>query len=918
MNCAGHGANLIQVEINADAIDTVPVQFDGRILEYYYLERAPGTKGTDETVILRTSMGVVQISIDHGKTWKEVSSANQVIAIYPHPYVSDYVFLVTSTNQILVSTNRGQKWATYKTPNAPNTFSSVPFLSFHKSRPDWVIWHGQMDCTKLPAGTACGVSTHYSKNAGKSWTAMVEPALDCMFVTGIQQPTDENLVFCKRLLPAGGSNVQTYVQLISSTEFFKNEKNTQVHFNDIYGFAVQNDFVIVASVANDRASMRADVSVDGTTFAEAKFPPDFKVSVTQAYTILDTSTKAILMHVTVNQNPGAEYGTVLKSNSNGTDYVTSLDYVNRDVHGYVDYERMQGIEGILLMNTVSNPVEAAGGAQKKLRTKISFNDGATWSYLIPPTIDSQGNPTSCSGASELCSLNLHGYTEREDVRDTFSSGSAVGLMIGVGNVGPQLTTYGEGNTYLTRDAGLTWAEIKKGTFMWEYGDQGSIIVLVASPVPTNTLQYTFDEGSTWQELQFNDELVTVADISTVPSDTSRKFLIHAHPQASYGDKTLMIHVDFTGTTATKCKIDTKNAKNDDFELWTPAKTPGDTSCLFGHKTEYRRKIPNHFCYIGDVIPQPHSVSTNCTCERQDYECDANYRLANDGSCQLVPGYNPPNHAQQCAENPNLIEYFEPTGYRRIPLTTCAGGLNLDQITSKACPNHEKEFGKLHGGMGGFTIFLLVLLPFCMAGVIAYVLYNHYYGQYGQIRLGETDFDMHIGLGTENGLLKYPIVAVSAVVAFVSALPMIVQQLVNSRFGRGPSRPSRLYRSEISSRNSFPLGSRNGGVAGRYQYAPVDESEGQGLNGGSLHDDEMLASDDDSDDDFGHMIPPDAPHVNLPAPSSPQLSAAPSSPPADIMTPPSPASPDADLRPVSPEIPALDPPTSVDKSGDSQP
>ncbi|KAK9378557.1 uncharacterized protein V2V93DRAFT_100312 [Kockiozyma suomiensis] len=884
--------------------------FDGRITEYYYLERTAGTKGTDQTVISRTSQYLVHISADHGKTWKDVASSDDVVAIYPHPFESNYVFLITAGSQILVSTDRGQKWTTYKTPVLPNKYAAIPYLTFHKSRPDWLIWHGEMDCSKLEPGKVCGSATYYSKNAGKSWTALTDSVSICTFVTGIQKPTDENLIYCERLIAASSANLPPTAQLVSSTDYFKNAKNEEVKFQEIKGFTVQDDFIIVATVSTDRTSMRAEVSVDGVQFAQARFPPNFNVPSEQAYTILDTSTKAILMHVTVNRNTGSEFGTVLKSNSNGTNYVTSLEFVNRDGDGYVDYERMQGIEGILLMNVVSNPSETSGGSAKKLRSKISFNDGASWSYLIPPAVDSENKPTGCTTDLDSCSLNLHGYTERADVRDTFSSASAVGLMIGVGNVGPQLGVYGEGNTYLTRDAGLSWKEIKKGTYMWEFGDQGSIIVLVSSAVPTDTLLYTFDEGATWNEFKFHDEVVTVIDISTVPSDTSRNFLIQAIPQQSYGDKTLMINVDFTGTTKTKCKIDTKNAKNDDFELWTPAKTPGDESCLFGHKTEYRRKLPDHFCYIGEVVPQPHSVSANCSCTRQDYECDANYRLAPDGSCQLVPGYTPPNHAQDCNQNPNMVEYFEPTGYRRLPLTTCEGGENLDHLVSKPCPGKEREFGRKHGGMGWFTILLLVLLPFGMAGIVAWVLYNHYYGQYGQIRLGETDFDVRIGLGTENGLLKYPILAVSAVVAFIGAVPMIVQHFINTRLGRRPARPSRLYRSQISTRDSFPLGTRGGNS--RYQYAPVDDSESNGFHGGdSFHGDEML--DDDSDDDFGHMIPPDAPNVDLPTPSSPQLSAAPSSPPGEISTPPSPANPDAELRPLSPEIPALDPPESPLKS-----
>jgi len=57
--------------------------------------------------------------------------------------------------------------------------------------------------------------------------------------------------------------------------------------------------------------------------------------------------------------------------------------------------------------------------------------------------------------------------------------------MGVGNVGEYLTSYSEGNTYLTTEAGYTWKEVRKGAYMYEFGDQGGIIVMVDDKAPTN-------------------------------------------------------------------------------------------------------------------------------------------------------------------------------------------------------------------------------------------------------------------------------------------------------------------------------------------------------------------------------------------------------------------------------------------------
>jgi len=47
-------------------------------------------------------------------------------------------------------------------------------------------------------------------------------------------------------------------------------------------------------------------------------------------------------------------GTLFVSNSNGTYFVESLKDTNRNDFGYVDYERVYGVEGIGIANIVSN------------------------------------------------------------------------------------------------------------------------------------------------------------------------------------------------------------------------------------------------------------------------------------------------------------------------------------------------------------------------------------------------------------------------------------------------------------------------------------------------------------------------------------------------------------------------------------
>ena len=43
-----------------------------------------------------------------------------------------------------------------------------------------------------------------------------------------------------------------------------------------------------------------------------------------------------------------------KSNSNGTYFVLTLDNVNRNTVGYVDFDKIDGLEGTIIANVVAN------------------------------------------------------------------------------------------------------------------------------------------------------------------------------------------------------------------------------------------------------------------------------------------------------------------------------------------------------------------------------------------------------------------------------------------------------------------------------------------------------------------------------------------------------------------------------------
>ena len=95
----------------------------------------------------------------------------------------------------------------------------------------------------------------------------------------------------------------------------------------------------------------------------------------QAYTVLESTTGSLFFHMTMSEPPAPYWGTILKSNSNGTYFGVAIENVNRDERGYVDFEKMIGLDGIALVNIVSNSDEATITGSKLLQTRITHNDG---------------------------------------------------------------------------------------------------------------------------------------------------------------------------------------------------------------------------------------------------------------------------------------------------------------------------------------------------------------------------------------------------------------------------------------------------------------------------------------------------------------------------------------------------------------
>ncbi len=195
----------------------------------------------------------------------------------------------------------------------------------------------------------------------------------------------------------------------------------------------------------------------------------------------------------------------------------------------------------------------------------------------------------------------------------------------------------------------------------------------------------------------------------------------------------------------------------------------------------------------------------------------------------MAGFEPKSKATWCSENPDVVDYYPPTGFRRIPLTTCEGGREFDKQTDpEPCAGHEGEFEREHAGPGGATIFFAVILPIAAAAAVGWYVYRNWSGKLGPIRLGEQGAAGAGGfkLDSDSPWVRYPVAALSATVAVLGTIPLVLTALwrtaataAERRFGLGGW-------TRLAGGSARPFTTRDSFARGRGDYAVVDEDEGE--------------------------------------------------------------------------------------------
>ncbi|TID20369.1 hypothetical protein CANINC_003614 [Pichia inconspicua] len=803
--------------------------FSEHITYYQYLEKdLSKLEYQDETLLILTASRKAYILFD-SETFVLVAPKSFVY-VFTNSFWPDSVYLITDEGEIFASSDRGRNFKTTMAPYTSKGYSNYE-MEFDKTSPDTYILISGIDCDSY---NHCQRYASLTTNNGDEFTDLVKNVNKCTFARSAFDPSEKSIdtsqVICSQL----DDNQSTY-KLISLHD--RKDTETEVVFQNIVGYAVNSGFIVVATI-KDGNSLEAFVSSDGIEFAVVKFPPFIDMSPKTAYTILDSHSKELLIHTTTFDETDKQFGAILKGNYNGTLFTTLFHYANRNNEGYVDFEQLQGAEGSYIVNIVSNAYEVMHeGVEKKIQTRISHNDGVSFTFLIPSVYDSDQRKYP-----SIPMLHLHSYTERLDpIRDTFSSATAVGLLFGLGNVGTELAklNYNENDDvalFFSFNGGTSWNEVAKGHYIWEFGDQGTVLVIAQTLVKVNSIRYSLNMGSTWEEYKFapDDRSYLVEDIATVPSDNSLKFILIVKDTDSSHS---IFTIDFSNVYERQCQFPvSEDDSNSDFEF-IRRESFTDQNCLFGHQTMFLRRHRDADCFIGLApLSLGERIVKNCTCTREDFECDYNYELSDDGTCQLIKGLTPLRGDEVCKID-GTDAWYEPTGYRKNVMSTCEGGIQLDKWKAHACPGKTLEGVKVTGWSMFFIIFV-PLVVFASSLVFVYergIRRNGGFTRLGQIRLDEGD---NLQLIEENRIDK--------VVNAVVKVGVVSFQIM----GRGVRFISKFW-GRLTSGNT----NSNSGSIGAFFNDLVDDD--QSLFGDMADDedareiDSFLDNDDNFNESFSH-------------------------------------------------------------------
>ncbi|XP_075695287.1 sortilin-related receptor [Rhinoderma darwinii] len=626
----------------------------------------------------------VYVSYDYGKSFKRISDK------FRHPPVSNegigptvaqfFHSPVDNKRYIFVDANTNHLWITTDFCITVKGFS-IPFkptdLLLHANDTNLVLGYDKLHPNK---------QLWKSEDFGQTWIMIQEHVKS--FYWGFSPLDKPNTVYVERHEPRGTSTV------LRSIDYFQSRDNAELIIENVDGFQLRENYMFATKTmhllgSKDQSSVQLWVSYNRKPMQSAQFITRHPIT---EYYITDVSEDQVFACVKHSNNvtnlyisevEGLRFSLSLENIlyfNPGAGKETLIRYLENEP--FADLHRVKGVRGAYIANTLTGPL-----SKENVASVITFDKGGTWEFLLAPGYSGYGENARCMNSKD-CQLHLaqplSQVTSQGRVMPIISKESAPGIIAATGSVGKE--TIGKINLYVSSSAGVRWRESLLGPHFCTWGDHGGVLVAIAQGVETNQLKYSTNEGETWKTFNFSDSSLIVYGLLTEPGEKSTVFTVFGS-YVHKGHSWVILQVNTSDVLGVPC---TEN----DYKLWSPSDERGN-ECLLGSKTVFKRRTPHATCFNGEDFDRPITTS-NCSCTRQDFECDYGFKLSQDLRSEVcVPD---PEFAGKLYLIPSPCPvgttYKRTKGYRRISGDTCSGGDVEARLDGEdvPCPvGEENEF-----------------------------------------------------------------------------------------------------------------------------------------------------------------------------------------------------------------------------------
>jgi len=734
------------------------VTFDSAMVDIVWL-------GNDhKALLLLSSRGRLYRSTNGGDAWDDITDRFRGIAGVDGPLLVDSIVLspadkntvmvTASRRNHFISTDAGANWQKLKTKSTIHTFL------FHRTRPTWALLSTWTDACE-PKGKKkdasadddpgpCNHMLYISKDSCKTFSLVASYVVQ--FAWGKDNNQQDRIYFTHFRKKRGDQEKLTLWSKnvdFAYTDDFGSKVQRQVYRGN--KFLITKGFIFVAKLKDETSqTVVLMVSNDGgNTFHPAQLPEQLDE---KSYTILDTASGIVMLHVNHGSKDGAPSGTpvgnVYVSDADGIRYALSLPNNVRGSDGNCEFDRVVSMEGTYMANfrDIERTGDESGAAtspdaQKKddseddneelersasgtevdrkrsqrakgkeesvVRTVISFDKGGVWSYLKPPAVDSTGKKIDCP--PDRCWLHLHGVTNFHNYAPFYSIEQAVGIIMGTGNVGPYLRYEPDQvNTFLSRDGGLSWSECHKGAYIYEFGDHGGLVVMANMIRRTKQVIFSWNEGQSWYDFEMTEYPMEVDNVVTEPNATSAKFLLYG----TRGEAGVLYHLDFEQLGQPLCMgVWAADSVSSDYETWSPSDgRAGDEKCLLGRQVTYTRRKQTSECFNGELFERP-VTRKNCPCVETDFECEMGFaRKVGSSECRVVDETLTQDKVPvQCTSS----SFYMTVAHRKVVGDSCEGGYLPAQV-AVPCPASSKMSQGAYSVLGLIGMVALAMASMTVA------------------------------------------------------------------------------------------------------------------------------------------------------------------------------------------------------------